>query len=87
MELQDEDFDHVNPGEPRTLIPQEGQYPAQFINHDARPYGQWGEKLVFLWKVFTSTDRSHSVMVCRYYNLTRDGPECVNEFGTLAVGI
>lgn len=72
MELRDEDFDNVNPGEPRFLIPHEGGYPAQFIGYEARHYPRWGEKLIFRWKVFTSLDRSTSHTLCRYYNLTRD---------------
>jgi hypothetical protein len=73
MPLRDEDFDNVNPGEPRFLIPQEGCYFAQFIDYKSKPYGSWGEKLIFQWKVFTSFDKSKPVTLSRYYNLERTG--------------
>ena len=73
MQLRDEDFDHVNPGEPRILIPREGSYPAQFNGYESKHYGLWGEKLVFQWKVFTSKDKDAFTMLNRYYNLARDG--------------
>lgn len=72
MELRDEDFDNVNPGEPRFLIPQEGGYPAQFIGSEIKRYGRWGEKLIFKWKVFTSQGIDNFVILWRYYNLERD---------------
>jgi hypothetical protein len=73
MELRDEDFDNVNPGELRILIPNEGWYPAQFVGYKGKRYGSWGEKLLFQWKVFTSFDKCKSVSLCRYYNLERKG--------------
>ena len=71
MEIRDEDFDNVNPGELRFLL-QEGRYPAQYNGYEAKHYGRWGEKLIFQWKVFTSIDRDKFQMLCRYYNITRD---------------
>lgn len=73
MKLRDQDFDNVDPGEPRFLIPQEGWYPAQFIDYESKLYGSWGEKLIFQWKVFTSFDKNKPVILCRYYNLERKG--------------
>jgi hypothetical protein len=73
MPLRDEDFDNVDPGEPRILIPEEGWYPGMVNSYEAKPYGRWGEKLIFHWKVFTSFDKSKSVTLCRYYNFQRKG--------------
>lgn len=70
MDLRDEDFDNVNPGEQRFLI-EEGSWPAQYVGHEAKRYG-WCEKLILRWKVFTSLDRSRSVVLSRYYNMDRD---------------
>jgi len=75
MELRDEDFANVNPGETRVLIPEEGWYRAQFNGYEAKRYGRWGEKLIFQWKVFTSHDKASFKMLYRYYNLDRDKGE------------
>lgn len=72
MQLRDEDFDNVNPGEPRILLAGEGGWPAQFAGYEAKRYGQWGEKMIFRWKVFTSVDKSKVVTLPRYYNCDRD---------------
>jgi hypothetical protein len=72
MELHDDDFNNVNPGEPRILIPEEGWYPAHATGYEAKRYGGWGEKLIVRWMVFTSTDKSSFTMLDRYYNLQRD---------------
>lgn len=71
MDIRDEDFDNVNPGEQRFLL-QEGWYPAQLNGCEAKHYGRWGEKLIFQWKVFTSNDKIAFKMIPRYYNLDRD---------------
>jgi hypothetical protein len=72
MKLRDEDFDNVNPGEPRFLL-QEGAYPAEWVGRESKIYKGWGEKVIFLFKVFTSSDKSRSVTLSRYYNAQRDG--------------
>src|SRR5438552_2070076 len=71
MQLGDEDFDNVNPGEPRILI-EEGLWPAEFLRIETRP-SRWGEKLCVFWNVFMSLDRSRVVVLPRFYNLERDG--------------
>jgi len=70
MEIRDEDFDHVDPGEPRVLI-EEGVWPARWLRHEAKVYG-WGEKLIFHWEVFMAFDRSRSLSLNRFYNAKRD---------------
>jgi hypothetical protein len=70
MELRDEGFENVNPGEPRFWV-REGQYPAQFMVHEIKRYS-WGEKIIFHWKVFTSNDLTQFQLLDRYYNLKRD---------------
>jgi hypothetical protein len=70
MELRDEDFENINPGEPRPLI-EEGLWPAQWLGREARVYG-WGEKLIFEWKVFMAFDKTRSVSLSRFYNAERD---------------
>lgn len=70
MDVRDEDFENVNPGEPRFLIP-EGEYPAQFIDRELKYYG-WGEKLLLHWKIFTSKDLTQFQMLDRFYNVKRD---------------
>jgi len=72
MDLREDDFNNVNPGEPRILIPEEGWYPARATDYEAKRYGGWGEKLIVLWMVFTSKDKSSFKMLNRYYNLQRD---------------
>ena len=71
MQLGDEDFDNVNPGEPRILI-DEGLWPAAFVGMEIRP-SRWGEKLCVSWKVFMNLDRSRFHVLTRFYNLQRDG--------------
>lgn len=72
MQVRDEDFDNVNPGEPHVLIPNEGWYPAEFDGVESKFYGSWGEKLIVQWKVFTSNDLTAFKMIPRYYNVERD---------------
>lgn len=72
MELHDEEFDNVNPGESIILIPSQGFYPAQFSRREIRQYGTWGTKLLFYWKVFVTPDMTTSVDLVRYYNAERD---------------
>lgn len=69
LQLRDEDFDNIDPGDPLVLI-DEGLWPAQWQGREAKGY-EWGEKLIFRWKVFTSFDKSQSVTLIRYYNLQR----------------
>ena len=71
MELRDEDFDNVNPGEPRILI-EEGLWPAEFVRKEKMP-SRWGEKLCLFWKVYLSCDKSRFIVLPRFYNLQRDG--------------
>lgn len=73
MEVRDEDFDNVDAGEPRFLIPDEGWYPAQLSSYETKRYGGWGNKLIFRWKVFTSKDKTAFKLIPRYYNYERDG--------------
>ena len=73
MPVCDDDFNNVNPGEIRVLLPDEGCYPAQFIGYEAKRYSGWGEKLICQWKVLTTPDRTHFTILPRYYNLERDG--------------
>src|SRR6188768_1725355 len=73
MPLRDEDFENVDAGEPHLLLPREGWYPAKFHSCETREYGSWGEKLIFHWHVFLSSDTTHFVPVNRYYNVERDG--------------
>lgn len=70
MDLRDEDFENVNPGEPRIFM-LDGQYPAQFIGRKSKHYS-WGEKLIFHWRVFISRDLTESKTLDRYYNAHRD---------------
>jgi len=72
MSVRDEDFDNVNPGEIRVLVPDEGWYPAQFIGYEDKRYNGWGEKLICQWKVLTSPDKTQFTILPRYYNLQRD---------------
>lgn len=73
MPVTDKDFENVDPGELRILIPKEGWYPAQYNGYKTVFYDGWGEKLIFQWNVFTSSDKSKSVPLKRYYNLERKG--------------
>jgi hypothetical protein len=70
MELRDEDFNNVNPGEPRVLI-EEGVWPARWLRREAKVYG-WGEKLIFHWEVFMAFDKSRFVNLSGYYTAKRD---------------
>lgn len=70
MQLRDEDFENVDPGEPRPLI-EEGVWLAQWQGREAKVYG-WGEKLNFRWKVFMAFDKSRSVNLSRFYNAIRN---------------
>lgn len=72
MQICDEDFENIDPGEPRVLIAEEGIWPAQFVSFQTKTYGQWGEKLIIQWRVFIHHDKSKHVMLCRFYNLQRD---------------
>lgn len=71
MQIREEDFENVNPGEQRILLV-EGCWPAEVVSFESKSYGRWGEKLIFRWKVFTSRDKSTSRILCRYHNLDRD---------------
>lgn len=71
MDLRDEDFNNVNPGEPRILIEQ-GMWPAQYLRKEGRPPGRYGEKLYVWWRIFMSLDKGRSVVLPRYYNIERD---------------
>ena len=57
MELRDEDFDNINPGELRFLLA-EGGWPALWLGREAKVYEGWGEKLIVHWNVFTAIDRA-----------------------------
>jgi len=70
MKIRDEDFDNVNPGEPRVLI-EEGVWPARWLRREAKVYG-WGEKLIFHWEVFMACDKSRFVVLNCFYNAKRD---------------
>ncbi len=68
--VQDEDFEDIDPGEPRVLI-EERTYTALWQKKEVRKY-PFGEKLVFFWNVHMSADLSRSVSLCGYYSLTRN---------------
>jgi hypothetical protein len=69
--MKDEDFENINPGTPRVWLP-EGLYPAEWQAYETRFYGAWLEKLIFTWKVFTTSDFKKCVELKRYYNCERD---------------
>src|SRR5262249_47499289 len=71
MQLREEDFDNVNPGEARPLI-EEGLWPADFVGLESRS-GRWGEKLYANWKVFIAPGKGQFVVLPRYYTVERDG--------------
>ena len=71
MQIHEEDFENVDPGEPRILFPDEGVWPAQFIRWEAKGYGPWGEKLIVQWRVLSACPTSSPVTLSRYYNLQR----------------
>ena len=77
------DFEDVEAGEPRRLLPQPGVYPAEYVTHFIRKFASWGEKLIFEWKVFTNPnlDPKQTVKLCRYYNVkrTRAGKFCFGD--------
>jgi hypothetical protein len=70
MELRDEDFDDVNPGETLPLL-EEGWWPARWQSRESKMYG-WGEKLIVRWQVYTSLDKARSATIPRFYNAQRD---------------
>lgn len=74
MNFDETELSNVNPGQPVLLLP-EGGYPARFKGFDKRKYSYGGklvEKLVMTMEVYTTSDLSHSIELCRYYNITRD---------------
>lgn len=72
-ELSDAEFENLAPGNRRPWIPP-GLYPARFKTRrlDQRRK-DWGEKLVCDWDVYLDPSIKASVLLCRYYNITRDG--------------
>ena len=52
--VDDDEFKNVNSGNPPLWIP-EGIYPAQLVDREITST-PWGEKLVFSWNVFISTE-------------------------------
>ena len=71
MNVRDEDFENVDPGEVRPLI-EEGYWPAVCLGRDNRPYSGLREKLTFQWKVFMSPYKKRFVVLPRYYNAKRN---------------
>ena len=71
MQLRDEDFDNVDPGECRPLL-QEGVWPAECLGRESKSYGGLKDKLTFQWRVFLSLDKSRSCILPRYYNAPRN---------------
>jgi hypothetical protein len=69
--MRDEDFDNVDLGQIRPWLP-EGYYPAKWKGREIKEYS-WGEKLIFQWEVFTSSDLKDPVILSTYYNARR-GP-------------
>ena len=64
--MKDEDFENIDPGEQRILMP-EGVYQAKWRERDTKPYVGWGEKLIDQWTILPS-----GLILCRYYNLKRN---------------
>jgi hypothetical protein len=71
MDVHDEDFENVDPGEVRVLL-EEGCWPAECLGRENKPYSGLGEKLTFKWKVFLSPDKNKFVILPRYYNAPRN---------------
>jgi hypothetical protein len=71
MQIREEDFENVNPGEQRILLV-EGYWPAEFVSCESKNYGVWGEKLIFHWKVFTSLDKRTFRILYHWHNCQRD---------------
>jgi len=76
QEVDDNEFNDVNPGDQRPLIEQ-GIYPARFVSITKGPT-PWGEKMFSTWAVFTTSRfrdpalRDSAVRLPVYYNVERD---------------
>ena len=68
--LRDEEFENINPGVPRILLP-EGLWVGKLREHDKKQT-PWGEKLVLCWEIYQTLEMSGGVTLERYYNVTRD---------------
>ncbi len=71
MDVRDEAFENVEPGETRRLL-QEGVWPAECLGRANKSYGGLKDKVTFQWKVFLSPDKSRSTVLPRYYNAPRN---------------